>query len=258
MIETPLAEWDGESVAFLRSEWGVPLVEAYACIDSTSRRAAELARSGCRPYTVVVADEQSAGRGRRGDAWSSPRGCGLWMSVVLPPSVSGKLPHLPLVIGLATAEAIEGEAPATEVRVKWPNDLWVRGRKVAGILCESSGGVLVAGIGVNVRTPKGGFPTELEEIATSLEQGGADSVRRGRLAAGVLAAIKRYLEGDVTMLCGPALADLARRDALAGRAIDTEQWGAGIARGIAEDGTLILERADGSRVPVVAGSVRLR
>ena len=179
MIETPLAEWDGESVAFLGSEWGASVVEAYACVDSTSRRAAELAGSGCRPYTVVVADEQTAGRGRRGDTWSSPRGCGLWMSVVLPASVSRGLAHLPLLLGLATAEAIEVAAPTTKVWVKWPNDLWVRGRKVAGILCESSGGAVVAGIGVNVTTPQGGFPEELRQIAASLEDVGAGCLSRG-------------------------------------------------------------------------------
>ena len=107
-------------------------------------------------------------------------------------------------------------------------------------------------------TPTGGFPTELKDIATSLEEVGAGSLRRSRLAAGVLAAVKRHLRGGSSVLPGPALEDLGRRDVLAGRAIDTDQWGPGIARGIVQDGTLTLERADGSRVPVVAGSVRLR
>ena len=258
MIEAPLSEWDGEPVTLLRSRWDVPVLEAYGQIGSTNGRAAELAASGCGPYAVVVAEEQSAGRGRRGATWSSPRGCGLWMSVVLPASVSSGLPYLPLLVGLATAAAIEEATSGVEVKIKWPNDLWVGGRKVAGVLCESSGAAVVAGIGINVTPPDGGFPDDLDIIATSLQIVGANSLTRSVLASRVITELKQHVEGLSSVLPSEALADLGRRDALVGCAIDTDQSGEGIARGIAEDGALVLERPDGSRVLVVAGSVRLR
>ncbi len=258
MIEVPLFEWDGEPVAILRSRWDVPVLEAYGRIGSTNDRATELAASGCGPYAVVVAEEQLAGRGRRGATWTSPRGCGLWMSVVLPASVSSERPYLPLLVGLATADAIEEAGSGVEVKIKWPNDLWVGGRKVAGVLCESSGAAVVAGIGINMTLPEGGFPADLADLATSLDVNGANAVMRSVLASKVITALKRRVAGMSAVLPGDALADLGRRDALVGRAIETDQSGEGIARGIAEDGALILERPDGSRVSVVAGSVRLR
>ena len=258
MIEALLSEWDGEPVPLLRSRWDVPVLEAYGRIGSTNDRAAQLAASGSGPYAVVVAEEQSAGRGRRGATWRSPRGCGLWMSVVLPASVSHCLSFLPLLVGLATAAAIEEARSGVEVRIKWPNDLWIGGRKVAGVLCESSGATVIAGIGINLTPPAGGFSPDLADLAISLETGGTKSLKRSELASTVIGALKRRLEGLSSVLPGAALADLGRRDALAGRAIDTDQSGEGIARGIAKDGALILERPDGRRVPVVAGSVRLR
>ena len=258
MIEAPLSEWDGEPVTLLRSRWDVPVLEAYGRIGSTNDRAAELAASSCGPYAVVVAEEQSAGRGRRGATWSSPPACGLWMSVVLPASVPSGLAFLPLLVGLATADAIEEAGSGVEVKIKWPNDLWVGGRKVAGVLCESAGAAVVAGVGINLTPPVGGFPADLTELATSLETVGANSLIRSELALRVVTALKRHVEGLSSVLPGEALAELGRRDALVGRPIDTDQSGEGIARGIAEDGALILERSDGSRVPVVVGSVRLR
>ena len=118
--------------------------------------------------------------------------------------------------------------------------------------------MVVAGIGINLTKPEGGFPAHLIDIATSLEIAGAKSLIRSELTSSIVTALKRQLKGLSSVLSGEALADLGRRDALLGRAIDTDQSGEGVARGIAEDGALILERPDGSRVPVVAGSVRLR
>jgi BirA family biotin operon repressor/biotin-[acetyl-CoA-carboxylase] ligase len=123
-------------------------------------------------------------------------------------------------------------------------------RKLAGVLCESTGGALVAGIGVNLRRWTAA-PADLAERVTSLEAEGGMS-----LPANVLAGlIVRDLKQLRPALDPAALAALAARDALLGAAVDTEEHGRGVARGIERDGALVLERPDGSRVRVVAGSV---
>jgi len=176
------------------------------------------------------------------------------MSAVLPPA--GVPPWLPLVIGLAVAEAIEQACGAPAVGIKWPNDLVVRGRKVGGILCESAGVAVVAGIGINLRAPREGFPGALAESATSLDMEGAKSLSPSRLAGCILDGLRVRLEGAASELEDATLAELRARDVLAGRAVHTEESGPGTACGIEPDGTLVLERPDGSRVTVSSGSVR--
>ena len=261
---TPLTHWEGEPVEGWREAWGVPYVEAWATIGSTNDRALELAAGGAPPFTVVVAEEQSRGRGRRGAAWHSPPGSGLWMSVVLPVlSVSQVLPprpppgYLPLLLGLAVAQAIEAATGAVAVGIKWPNDLMLGARKVAGILCESAGGAAVAGIGINVRAPRGGFPDDLRGTATALDVEGVKSLSVSRLAGMIVDGVEQRLELDAAALGAATLRELAARDVLAGRRIRSEEAGEGTARGIGSDGALLLERADGSRVNVSSGSVRL-
>lgn len=245
-------EWDGHAHDTLAASWLTPRVETWASIPSTNDRAAELVREEAAPWTIVVADEQTAGRGRRGAEWHSPAGCGLWMSVVL---AHGLAPEgLPLVVGTACAEAIRSRAPEIAVGIKWPNDLLVGGRKVGGILCERIDDSVVAGIGINVSTPPGGFPAEVRSRATSLEVSGPRELSRSDLAGSIVAALRLRLTRSDPF--GEVYDDLVAADALRGRRIRTEQAGAGTARGIDTSGALLLERDDGSRVRVISGSVR--
>ena len=246
--------WRGEPVATWLKLWGVPAFETYERIGSTNDRAKELASEHGNSFGVVIADEQTEGRGRRGATWHSPPGTGLWMSVVLPAPRS--VLHLPLLVGLAVAEAIQDASESLRVGIEWPNDLVVRGRKLGGVLCEGVPGAVVAGIGINLRTPDGGFPASLESRATSLEEEGVNSLRYGNLAGLIVRALKRRLGEPTPRLVPDALSELTARDALAAREVLTEEHGPGVARGIEPDGALILERGDGSRVRVVAGSVR--
>ncbi len=256
MSSTRLTHWEGEPVGVWRELWAVPAVEAYARIGSTNDRAHELVAEQCRAFTVIVADEQTEGRGRRAARWHSPMGAGLWMSVVLPCSGTATAPHAPLLVGLAVAEAIEAGVEKVRVGIEWPNDLMIGGRKVGGVLCESETGVVVAGIGINVRTPSGGFPLAIAQRATSLEAEGANMLSHSTLTRLIVAALKRRLGTDTANLGQDVLAELEARDVLTARAVHTEEHGRGTARGIDADGALILERADGSRVRVLAGSVR--
>jgi BirA family biotin operon repressor/biotin-[acetyl-CoA-carboxylase] ligase len=257
-----LSAWDGTPVDELAVRWGVPLVEAYASIGSTNDRAAELAATGAAAYTMVLADEQTAGRGRRGARWWSPPGHGLLMSVVVPSgggTASGASGGtcLPLVVGLSVAEAVERLAPEADVRVKWPNDLLLGGRKLGGVLCEASGDTVVVGIGLNVRRPARTVPDPAMGLATSLEKEGFNIPLRKDLAAEVLGRIRARIEEGAGALTGEMHAALRARDALLDCRVRTPDHGEGTGRGVERDGALLLELPDGARVRVVAGSVSL-
>ena len=244
--------WDGTSATDLAQEWHVPVVEAWARIGSTNDRGRALGLAGAARGTVVVAEEQTTGRGRRGATWQSPAGSGLWMSIVL--SEEDARPYLPLVIGVACAQAVETTCPEVRVGIKWPNDLLLGRRKVGGILCEAAAGILVAGIGINVSEPDRGFDPTIISSATSLEGEGANMFQRSVLAGAIVGRVMAILEERDPY--GAVEAQLAERDALRDAPLSTERCGEGIARGIDPSGALRLERPDGSRVRVVSGSVR--
>jgi BirA family biotin operon repressor/biotin-[acetyl-CoA-carboxylase] ligase len=211
--------------------------------DSTNERARELATAGAPHGTLVTADEQQAGRGRQGRAWSAPPRSAVLMSVVL--RSFGET--LPLAAAVAVCEALPVEA-----RIKWPNDVWIDGRKVAGILVEGrpQEGWAVLGIGLNVTTTD--FPPELASTATSLALAGAAGTVDEALAA-LIASLNAWLprrSEDV-------LAAWRSRDALLGRTIRWENGSKeGIAGGIDGSGALVVETASGP-VTLDAGEVHL-
>jgi BirA family biotin operon repressor/biotin-[acetyl-CoA-carboxylase] ligase len=252
-----LTHWDGEPVQVWERLWQAPLVEIHDELGSTNDRARALAGEGAPPFTVVLAEAQSAGRGRSGDVWHSPSGEGLWLSALLP-AVEPVPTHLPLLVGLAAARAAETVCPGTSVGLKWPNDLEVRGRKAGGILCEHGHGFVVAGVGINVSQKEEDFPAALGGRATSLEAASGRRVSLGRLSTALLAELRTLCAAPPRHLTGEVHGELLRRDVLLGRAVTTQQAGEGTARGIEADGALVLERAGGERVRVVAGSVRAR
>ena len=171
-------------------------IEWRAVLDSTQNLARDLARDGAPEGTVVIAESQTAGRGRLGRQWHSPAGCNLYCSLVLrPPLPPTAVPTFALVVGLAVADAAQplvGARPA----LKWPNDVLLDGRKVAGILTELDAEIervryVIVGIGVNVNTEA--FPEELATTATSLRLAAGHPVDRARFTGGLLAALEaRY------------------------------------------------------------------
>ena len=146
---------------------GAPRVH-HRVADSTNERAKELAAAGAPHGTVVTADEQTAGRGRQGRAWSAPRRAAVLMSVIVR-DLGDSAAMLPLAAAVAACEACESVS-GVRCEIKWPNDVWVDGRKLAGILVEArpTAGWAVVGIGLNVSTTEDEFPAELRETATSL------------------------------------------------------------------------------------------
>jgi len=205
---------------------------------STNDRARELAAAGAPHGTLVTTGEQTAGRGRQGRTWSAPAGQALLLSLVLcdPP------PLLPLRAGLAVAD-IAGDA----ARVKWPNDVLLDGRKLAGILVEArpQDGWAVLGIGLNAAVDLAALPAEVRDRAATLHRP-PDAVLRDLLPA----LERRLAEPDAATLRA-----LRERDALLGRPI---RWDGGEGRGagIADDGALLVETADGP-TRLSAGEVHL-
>jgi BirA family biotin operon repressor/biotin-[acetyl-CoA-carboxylase] ligase len=201
--------------------------------------------------SVLIAEEQTAGRGRRGRSWFGSPGQTLLYSALLRPL--GARPLLPLAVPLAICEASERLA-RVRCQLKWPNDVWVEGRKVAGVLIEGrpeadDGGWAVIGIGLNLSVPVDSFPEELRETAGSL---GADAGPKAALEQ-LNPALAGWIERDPAEV----LAAFRERDALRGRSISW-QGGFGTAAGIDDDGHLLVDTADGSRAVLGAGEVHLQ
>jgi BirA family biotin operon repressor/biotin-[acetyl-CoA-carboxylase] ligase len=213
--------------------------------DSTNRVAMEMAENGAKHGTVVVADAQTAGRGRMGRRWVSPAGKNLYVSLLLrPPVPTSDAPRLALVAGVALADAVE--AAGVPAALKWPNDLFCGGRKAAGILAEMAsdpGGVrhVVIGVGLNVNMEADDFPDDLRGTATSLRICAGRAFCRVDVLARFLDAFgARYAE-----FIGSGFAALRagwdRRDFLRGRRVHL-RWqgreGWGTADGLDADGAL--------------------
>ena len=169
-------------------------LEVLQATDSTNRRLKEAARDGLRAPFLLIADTQSAGRGRLGRQFVSPPGTGLYLSMLLPMPEQDALP--PTVTAAAAVARASWLTCGMQVKIKWVNDLFLRGKKVCGILAESAAGQIVLGIGVNVRTPPGGFPGL--PIAGALDAQVSRGFLAGRVAACMLDALKAPQEEILT------------------------------------------------------------
>jgi len=254
----PLQQWEGRAVSEWQRAWRIPELHIFESISSTSDHVRDRAIAGAAAGTAAIADAQSAGRGRNGRSWSDAPRKSVLLSVLLRAEPFVVDPStMPLRVGLAAARAIESVA-GVRVLLKWPNDLLLAdARKIAGILCEGAtaqeGPWLVAGIGINVNQVEADFPPELRQHASSLRMAGA-RVDRPALIGALLDALRPFAI-QPPPLDQPALEGLAHRDALAGHLISIDDEPAGTARGIAPDGSLIVESAAGSR-RVRNGTVR--
>lgn len=246
----------------MKSEWQeVELPEGYRldfreATGSTNDDVRTAARDGAAAGLVVVAERQDAGRGRRGAAWVCPPGEGLAFSVLLRPSEMKALwPRLSLAAGLAVSEALDRFGVFAEV--KWPNDLWIRGRKACGILVEAGEDFVVVGIGINVAVRE--FPAALEDSATSL------AIERGEAPAraAVLAAVLERLQVWAPCIGGrfeELLGNLRERCALTGKRVRmtcADRILTGEMAGIGDGGELLLRDESGVRKIVQADEVRV-
>lgn len=235
-------------------------------IDSTNAEAKKLAVAGAPEGTVVVAESQSAGRGRLGRRWTSPAGKGLLFSMLLRPPVSMPDAHLlTIVAATATCDAIESLVPV-DVRIKWPNDLLIDDRKVGGILLEVAGEQdaidwVVVGIGLNVNTEYADLPVALRRTAVSLKMASGQAVDRSELLARLLLTFEEaYLEA-VRNGFSATLGRFRRRDYLLRRSVSVQTRRGpvvGEAAGIDDQGALLVQLPHRHVLRFYSGDVTLR
>jgi BirA family biotin operon repressor/biotin-[acetyl-CoA-carboxylase] ligase len=207
---TRVDSFDGVAVETLAERLGLRSVVAFSEVGSTLDVAHEWASAGSRERSLVVADAQSAGRGRMGRAWRSESGGGVWLTLVERPPAGPALDVLSLRVGLALAPALDAFA-ASPIRLKWPNDLYVVDRKLAGILVEArwrdgAPEWVAIGVGINVRVPGG----DLNAV------GLRDGARRVEVLEAAVTAIRAAAEKDGS-LSPDELSAFARRDIAIGR-----------------------------------------
>ena len=253
-MSTGETSWEGHSAAAWQDRLQVPAVHLYGTIGSTNDVARQLAESGAASLTTVVADHQTSGRGRAGRSWLSLPGSSLLCSIVFrEPDRGDAAPGAaPVRLGYAVARAIAAVAQV-DARVKWPNDVVIPGRgKVAGILCESvmreSSTFVVAGIGVNVRAPGAEF--------ASLSEVSGRPVGRDDLLALIIANVRTFAGRLTSPLSIAELEAIRELDILSGQDVVDDTGLAGIARGIAPDGSLLVQTAHGT-VPVHNATIRM-
>jgi BirA family transcriptional regulator, biotin operon repressor / biotin---[acetyl-CoA-carboxylase] ligase len=249
-------------LARLGAALGRPVTVA-AVTASTNDDARRAAAEGAPHGATFLADAQTRGRGRSGHGWHSPPGENLYLSMVLRPRIEPRaLPPLALVIGLAAARVVEEALEASAVceasaGIKWPNDVFVGGQKIAGILVESAlrGGTIdavIAGIGLNVGASS--FPEELGGRATSLHLLGARALDRSTLAARLVVAIERMMRSFEAEGLAPFVSELGQRDALRGVPLEVGDV-RGEGAGIDAEGYLCVRGEDGETSRVGSGSV---
>jgi BirA family biotin operon repressor/biotin-[acetyl-CoA-carboxylase] ligase len=240
-------------------------IEYVATVDSTNAAAARAAAAGAAEGLVVVADAQTAGRGRQQRTWSSPPGCNLYFSVLLRPRV---LPHrvaqISLVAAVAVHQALADVRPELDLGIKWPNDILASsGEKLCGILCEADLEAdlvhhAIVGIGLNVNMREG--PAPIRGVATSLYRLTRSVTPRPLVLASVLNRLEAAYERWRTAPdLGPLLPYLDRHSVLTGRQVDVSNVAGrfqGRAEGLTADGRLRVRTADGRRRTVDAGDVQ--
>jgi BirA family biotin operon repressor/biotin-[acetyl-CoA-carboxylase] ligase len=244
-----LRQYDGVAHDELAVRLGVKRCLALESVASTLDVVHELAAAGAPDGTVVLADEQTAGRGRRGRSWQSPAGTGIWLGFLARPRAESERGVLALRVGLAVVESLE--ELGVQASLKWPNDVVVSDRKLGGVLCEARWAEgrakwVAIGIGLNVHRP---LPPELTGRAIAL-----DEVAAGATRLQVLERLAPRLGSlrDAPSLDDAELAAFERHDWLRGRVLEAPV--AGTARGIDSDGALLVETETGVE-RILGGSV---
>src|SRR6185503_2386697 len=232
-----------------------PRILRFESLPSTNTELARHASEGAGEGLAILADEQTAGRGRLARAWSSPRGAGLYFSILLQPAIAAELwPLITFMAVLAVGDALR-EACEVETDIKWPNDLLSGERKICGILAESvetpNGRAVIVGIGINLTAEA--YPAEIAGVATSVSEAAGRAVEREPLLAALLRALSRWysLLHEVDGVEKIVAAWASRSSYANGKVVQVangdEVW-QGITRGVEADGALRLETTEGIRI----------
>ncbi len=237
-------------------------IVCYNSVKSTNDLASILADDGAPEGTLITAEQQTQGRGRLGRSWHSPPGTGIYMSLILRPKIKPELaPGLSIITALALAQAVETVCPG-EIKIKWPNDLLIGGRKAAGILTELSAekgktNFVIVGIGINVNQGVGSFPEEIRDRATSLRRAAKRKVARVELIKGFLHKFEKQYLQFISKGLASALPKVRKYSSLLGHPVTVragQKKISGIAESIDPQGRLLI-RTDNDLIPVSAGEV---
>ena len=265
LMAAPDLMTEAEIKSLMHTEWVAREVLYFDTIDSTNTKAQELAEKGYQSGTLVVADKQESGKGRRGRSWVSPSGTGIFMTLMIKPDINpNNASMLTLVAALAVAKAITS-VTGEEALIKWPNDIVVNGKKACGILTEMNAQFdyinhIVVGIGINVHNES--FPEEISQMASSLMiEAGGKRFHRAQIIAETMSYFEQYYD---TFLKTQDLSALVREyDELlvnmnkAVRVLDPKEPFDGKAMGITPKGELIVDTWE-SRKLVSSGEVSVR
>lgn len=254
-----------EIASRMQTKWIGKELYYYDTTGSTNPDVKHLLEEGAAEGVLVVAGEQTKGRGRRGRGWQSPPNTNIYMSLGLRPDYRPDLaPMVTLIQAMAVAKAVE-EVCGIRAQIKWPNDVVINGRKICGILTEMSAETgyiqyVVIGTGINVNIRE--FPKELDQIATSLCLETGKTVLRAAVIAKTMDSFEDYYErflqtGDLSLLTDEYNAILVNREQTV-KVLDPQGEFEGIAKGIDEKGQLLVEKPDKSIERVFAGEVSVR
>ena len=265
LMAAPDLMTEAEIKSLMHTEWVAKEVLYFDTIDSTNTKAQELAEKGYPSGTLVVADKQESGKGRRGRSWVSPSGTGIFMTLMIKPDINpNNASMLTLVAALAVAKAITS-VTGEEAMIKWPNDIVVNSKKVCGILTEMNAQFdyinhIVVGIGINVHNES--FPEEISQMASSIMiEAGGKRFHRAQIIAETMSYFEQYYD---TFLKTQDLSALVREyDELlvnrnkSVRVLDPKEPFDGKAMGITPKGELIVDTWE-SRKLVSSGEVSVR
>lgn len=265
LMAAPDLMTEAEIKSLMHTEWVAKEVLYFDTIDSTNTKAQELAEKGYQSGTLVVADKQESGKGRRGRSWVSPSGTGIFMTLMIKPDINpNNASMLTLVAALAVAKAITS-VTGEEALIKWPNDIVVNGKKVCGILTEMNAQFdyinhIVVGIGINVHNES--FPEEISQMASSLMiEAGGKRFHRAQIIAETMAYFEQYYDTflktqDFSALVREYDKLLVNRNKSV-RVLDPKEPFDGKAMGITPKGELIVDTWE-SRKLVSSGEVSVR
>lgn len=254
-----------ELLKLLKTSWMGQEIEYFPVTDSTNQRIRTFAEAGKENGLLVIAEEQTGGKGSRGRSWVSPPGTGIWMSILLRPELEPtKASMITIVAALAIVKALE-QTVSIPVKIKWPNDIVMNGKKVCGILTEMSADMeavryIIVGIGINANTEN--FPEDLLDRATSIFKESGKKIDRTALVAEFCFQFERYYErfleaGNLRFLKVDYEAYLINIGKEV-KIIKNKKEKIRRALGINELGGLIVEKEDGTKECVFSGEVSVR
>lgn len=242
-------KWAGLTAEELRERWGREHVHVYGAVTSTNGVAVELAGEGEPAGTIVVAREQSEGKGRSGRSWASPAGTGVYLSMIFRPRSLPSPVLVQLLAGLGVVRALDRAFGELAPALKWPNDVILEDRKCGGVLAEGAwddGGVrhLVVGVGINVRPLPDEVPAGVRAGASSLADVLGDEAALPETADAAVAGLEEWLHDPPARLDARLLELVDRYDWLADRRVRVREEGEeetleGVCVGIAPDGALL-------------------